>query len=83
MKIFLEKKKKNSGVTILNVFRPLLNTHLVVTCCTQNCPSDALSGICLQQASATLTSGCVTWDTHECETGRMLEVPSSLDLALS
>lgn len=34
------------------------------------------SGICCQQASATLTSGYATWDTHGCEPGRMLEVPS-------
>lgn len=73
--MFLEK---NSGVIILNVFHTFLNTHLVgySTCCTQNCPSDGLSGICCQQASDTLTSGCVTRDTRGCETGRVLEVPS-------
>lgn len=76
MKMFLEKKKQNSGVIVLNVFHTFLNTHLVGTCCTQNCPSDGLSGICCQQASDTLTSGCVTPDTRGCETVRVLEVSS-------
>lgn len=71
-----KKKKNNSGVIVLNVFHTFLNTHLVGTCCTRNCPSDGLSGICCQQASDTLTSGCVTPDTRGCETVRVLEVSS-------